>query len=287
MVSEPQIAQSLVGLLSEERYELYFLDSPAALLKFIDEHSEKIDSLIVLEEPAVLPLFNQLYESGTLLPVIIIEQKSVKNTRKKPSNRKGATYLYHSAEVRLPTNEMSEISATIERAISQFLSLGPSCPLSQRPLSSPEPDKEAGEFSFLMLQQRRLSDKLKERLGYLGVYYKRNPQYFYRNLSAKDRTDLRQTLGWQYQQIVLSYFTEDNCINSLIDDYVNRAFFADISASQVLEIHMELMDEFAQQLKLEGRSEEILLDYRLTLIDVLAHLAEMYRRSVPREDLPL
>ena len=130
LVSEPQIAQSLVGLLSEERYELYFLDSPAALLKFIDEHSEKIDSLIVLEEPAVLPLFNQLYESGTLLPVIIIEQKSVKNTRKKPSNRKGATYLYHSAEVRLPTNEMSEISATIERAISQFLSLGPSCPLS-------------------------------------------------------------------------------------------------------------------------------------------------------------
>ena len=56
---------------------------------------------------------------------------------------------------------------------------------------------------------------------------------------------------------------------------------------QILEIHMELMDEFAQQLKLEGRSEEILLDYRLALIDIIAHLCEMYRRSIPRKDIPL
>jgi circadian clock protein KaiA len=33
---------------------------------------------------------------------------------------------------------------------------------------------------------------------------------------------------------------------------------------------------------LEGRSEDILLDYRLTLIDVIAHLCELYRRSVPQ-----
>jgi circadian clock protein KaiA len=46
---------------------------------------------------------------------------------------------------------------------------------------------------------------------------------------------------------------------------------------------MDLMEEFATQLKLEGRSEDILLDYRLTLIDTIAHLCEMYRRSVPRE----
>ena len=43
------------------------------------------------------------------------------------------------------------------------------------------------------------------------------------------------------------------------------------------------MEEFSKQLKLEGRSEEILLDYRLTLIDIIAHLCEMYRRSIPRE----
>lgn len=46
------------------------------------------------------------------------------------------------------------------------------------------------------------------------------------------------------------------------------------------------MDQFSQSLKLEGRSDEILLDYRLALIDILAHLGEMYRRSIPREDIP-
>jgi circadian clock protein KaiA len=66
---------------------------------------------------------------------------------------------------------------------------------------------------------------------------------------------------------------------------VNKAFFADIAISKILEIHMELIDEFSQQLKIEGRSNEILLDYRLTIIDVLAHLGEMYRCSVPRENL--
>lgn len=48
---------------------------------------------------------------------------------------------------------------------------------------------------------------------------------------------------------------------------------------QIIEIHMELIDEFSKQLKLEGRSDEVLLDYRLTLIDILAHLCETYRSS--------
>lgn len=282
-VPETQITQSFAQLLSQERYELHCADSPAAFMEFINKHSEQIDSLIVLQEPSILPLFNQLYESGTLLPIVIIEKKTSKNNS---ADRKAATHLYHSAEVRLPATELAEIPANIDRAISQFLTLAPSCPLSQQGITAFPPNKEAMESSFLMLQQRRLADKLKERLGYLGVYYKRNPNYFYRNLSSEEKKEIRETMALQYQQVVLSYFSEDDQINSLIDEYVNRAFFADISASQILEIHMELMDEFAQQLQLEGRSEEILLDYRLTLIDVLAHLAEMYRRSVPREDIP-
>jgi circadian clock protein KaiA len=84
----------------------------------------------------------------------------------------------------------------------------------------------------------------------------------------------------------LEYFNVENEVNQAIDQFVNQAFFADLSVSQILEIHMELMDEFAQQLKLEGRNEDILIDYRLALIDIIAHLCEMYRRSIPKEDLP-
>jgi len=46
---------------------------------------------------------------------------------------------------------------------------------------------------------------------------------------------------------------------------------------------MELIDEFSKQLKLEGRNDEVLLDYRLTLIDILAHLCEVYRCSIPKQ----
>jgi circadian clock protein KaiA len=48
---------------------------------------------------------------------------------------------------------------------------------------------------------------------------------------------------------------------------------------------MDVMDEFVKQLKLEGRNEDIVLDYRLTLIDTLAHLCEMYRRSIPKDSI--
>jgi circadian clock protein KaiA len=118
------------------------------------------------------------------------------------------------------------------------------------------------------------------------VYYNRSPKLFYRNLSHEDKEELINLLSEEYRQIILLYFSDDQETNNLIDLFVNRAFFADISVSKVLEIHMKLMDEFAQQLKLEGRNEEILLDYRLALIDMIAHLCEMYRRSIPREELP-
>jgi KaiA domain. len=52
--------------------------------------------------------------------------------------------------------------------------------------------------------------------------------------------------------------------------------------SQLLEIHLKLMDDFSKQLKIEGRSDDILADYRITLIDVIAHLCEMYRRSIAK-----
>jgi circadian clock protein KaiA len=136
-----------------------------------------------------------------------------------------------------------------------------------------------------MDNEHPLTKKLKERLEYLGVYYKRNPQLFFRNLSDSDRQQLLQLLKFQYREIILNYFANKQDLNQRIDELASRFFFTDMSISQVVQIHMELMDDFAQQLKLEGRSDEILLDYRLTLIDVMAHLCEMYRRSVPNESV--
>jgi len=134
-----------------------------------------------------------------------------------------------------------------------------------------------------MAQQLRLAEKLKERLGYLGVYYKRNPQNFLRHMTPPQKEDLLRQLKQDYREIILAYFADELGLNDKIDQFVNLAFLIDLPISQIVEIHMELMDEFSKHLKLEGRSDDVLLDYRLTLIDTLAHLCEMYRRSIPRE----
>jgi circadian clock protein KaiA len=241
------------------------------------------------------------------LPIVIIEQHKPANILSPTSTPKqqgdsaapaardrssmfeeqtGANSIfYHHAEVKLPWASLEQITTYINLAITQFLNLAPSCALKDKP-TKPQIDRQENSQNFLIFQQRRLAEKLKERLGYLGVYYKRNFQDFYRNLSPEKKQKLLHELSVDYRQIILKYFSEDREINQLIDRFVNQAFFADLSVSQILEIHMDLMDEFAQQLKLEGRSEEILLDYRLALIDIIAHLGEMYRRSIPREDIP-
>lgn len=277
-VPETKLARFLTQKLRADRYRLNLVYSPEELLKYVEENKEQIDCAILAEDPRLAKILQKLYEGGILLPVIILQKQKEATSE----------VIYHSGEVKLIVAGIKEISEEIDLAIANFMKLGPSCPISDRPGAIEEKDSDDNKQSFLMLQQRRLAEKLKERLGYLGVYYKRNPQYFYRNLSKEEKKELEEQLKSDYSLIILKYFSEDdNNINQLIDQFVNRAFFADISVSHVLEIHMELIDEFAQQLKLEGRNQEILLDYRLTLIDLIAHLCEMYRRSIPREDLNL
>ncbi|TVQ48915.1 MAG: circadian clock protein KaiA [Gloeocapsa sp. DLM2.Bin57] len=278
-----QFAQSLREVLSDQRYSLTFQETPVKLFDFVKANKEKIDCLVVVKDNELLPMFNQLYEDGTLLPVLIIDSDEKFN----PSEQqKYPTHLYHSAEIALGVAKIPYIIPLIDNAIAQFLNLAPSSQISESPTQKYSVPIKEYNHSFLLLQQRRLAEKLKERLGYLGVYYNRNPRLFYRNLSLEEKEELIEMLAEEYRLIILSYFSDDQETNNLIDLFVNRAFFADISVSKVLEIHMKLMDEFAQQLKLEGRNEEILLDYRLALIDIIAHLCEMYRRSIPREDLP-
>jgi circadian clock protein KaiA len=292
--SNQQLASSLNDLLKSDRYKLKLIELASDLQQFIEQHKEQIDCLIFLKDSSFEPILNQLAQQGILLPIVIFNSTQITNHNEEnylvSSLSKGfnsvTTKIYHNAEVCLANNQIEQIASAINIAITKFLSLAPNCILEEFSTEA-ELNSQESHQSFLLLQQRRLEEKLKERLGYLGVYYKRNSQDFYRNLSQEKKRELFQQLSLEYRQIILSYFNEDEDINQLIDQFVNQAFFADLSVSQILEMHMELMDEFAQQLKLEGRNEEILLDYRLALIDIIAHLCEMYRRSIPREDLPL
>lgn len=279
----------------EHRYLLNQISSLPELFDWVEQYKQQIDCLVLQEDPSLRPLVNRLYEQGILLPVVILSGvadeasqgstplEGQNPTRTAPNFTQALeTYIYHPGEVCVAATQADKIVRLIERAIAQFLTLAPTCLLPDRSITI-DAITELHTQNFLMLQQRRLSEKLKERLGYLGVYYKRNPQSFFRYLSRTEKQELLQQLRAEYRKIVLSYFSTESTLNQIIDQFVTTAFFADLSVSQIVEIHMELMDDFSKQLKVEGRSEEVLLDYRLTLIDVIAHLCEMYRRSIPRE----
>lgn len=130
------------------------------------------------------------------------------------------------------------------------------------------------------LEQDRLNTKLNERLGYSGVYFKRNPELFFKNLSVCDQKQLLEKLKLIYSQIICNYFSSEDNTNSLIDRLVEEAFFVNLPMNKVVEIHLDLIDALECQLKLEGMHTEHLSDFRLTLIDVIAHLGEMYRSVI-------
>lgn len=252
-----------------------------------------MDCLILQADDDLPKLATHLHRQIILLPAVLIfaadTSQQLQSQFNPPSSTIGSSdrldhlnSIYHTAEVHLSTDHLDQIVYATDRAIQQFLQLSPAHHLIDQPVPT-DLVTDLTTQNFLLLQQRRLTEKLKERLGYLGVYYKRNPQNFFRHLPLEQRQEILEELRLNYREIVLNYFDKDYSTNQKIDDFVNTTFFADIPVSQIVEIHMELMDEFSTQLKLEGRSEEILLDYRLTLIDVIAHLCEMYRRSIPRE----
>jgi len=259
--TRPDLAQSLQEILGNDPYHLRVFDSSDAVLDYVLDQTEQIDCLILHQGQGIEEVVTSLRNEGKLLPAVILTTESDRQS-----------LVYHPAQTYLATEALAKIPGVIEGAIADFLKLTPDV----RPQFEIEQINE-----FLTIKQHRLTEKLQERLGYKGVYYKRNPQDFFRNLTAEERNHLLFELAEEYRIIILEYFNKATEVNSKIDQFVTKAFLADLSVSQLMEIHMDLMDQFSQQLKLEGRSDEILLDYRLTLIDIVAHLCEMYRRSIP------
>jgi circadian clock protein KaiA len=293
---------ALEVLLPPDRFVTEVFQDPQTLLEALQQEESHPDCLVLLVALERLPtleaLGQQLCKQGLLLPAVVAmvaeaaelqPEKAASLSAAPPLSPearallKREQFFYHNATlVRLvapqellcpptPTSP-STLELLVSRAIAFFLQVSPICSL---PPALPHP-----EDSYR--QQQRLAEKLRERLGYAGVYYHRDPALFYRHLPPEEQQALMRRLRNLYQAIVLDYFQSPETVNARIDELVALAFFADISAAQLLELHMNLMEDFAKQLKLEGRSEEILLDYRLTLIDVMAHLSEMYRRSLPQ-----
>ena len=287
MADSTDLLPLLSQYLDADRYILQYFTSQSEFLAQIELGKPDLDCLIFYSQQQLLPVINHVYDRGLILPVVIIHRLvdhslpriDLTDTSDLPAS---SSYIYQSSEVILAVTELSGITSAIDKAIAKFLNLIPIVSATEDPITTTT-EIATVEPNFLLQQQRRLAQKLNERLGYLAVYYKRNPRYFFRNLDRQEKRELLDLLKSQYRKIILEYFADSSQLNDKIDEFVSATFFRDMAVSEIVKIHMELMEEFSNQLKLEGRSEDVLLDYRLTLIDIIAHLCEMYRRSVPRE----
>ncbi|MBV9386775.1 MAG: hypothetical protein JOZ78_10150 [Chroococcidiopsidaceae cyanobacterium CP_BM_ER_R8_30] len=102
----------------------------------------------------------------------------------------------------------------------------------------------------------------------------------FQQLPLTQQQETLQQLKAAYRRIVLNYFATNNTLKQDIEEFTKTAFDTDVPTPVIIEIHIELIEDISKQLKLEGRSDDILLDYRLTLIDILAKLCELYRAAM-------
>ncbi len=291
--TEP-LAETLHQLLAQQSFVVSWSQSELDFTNWVVSNRHRIDCLIVQSSEDSMRTLRGLRSRDILLPALMVRQASSSGiaangvlpmlTRAAVLNGSGNGSAafdtgYHEALTDVDVNDIDGLDDAIHQAVDRYLQL----PTEIREYEAKRQKGTDQRLFLLSLQQQRLREKLKERLGYAGVYYKRNRQNFLRNMSSSEKQEFLDKLHQDYRRIILNYFSDDEEINQKIDDFVNVAFFADVSVPNIVELHMELIEDFSKQLKLEGRNEEVLADYRLTLIDVIAHLCEMYRRSIPQD----
>ena len=290
-VSSEALAGQLNQFLLRDRYSCLNFSRHDEFLSLVNDKRHEIDCLI-FQETAELPvLAHELHLEATLLPTVILE--GGKENSNQPivqpepydhgasPDLKVSQAIYHKAEVRLPTDELQYLSGAVSRAINQFMNLATPSPDAVKDEMGVETSIEDARSVNWSSQAQSLSD-IHGRLGYLGFFYKRSAAHFFRNLSPESQQSFLKELRVRYHEIISEYFHEESSVNQKIDLFVNMVFFADLPTAQVIEIHMELIEVLSHKLKVEGRDVDFLLSYRLALIDTIAHLCEMYRRSIRR-----
>ena len=267
LIREPSLEASVTRWLDgQQRFRLLRCEAGADPVPELERLGDSCDALLIQQGQLNPQAAQALQQRGLLLPAVVIGAVRGK-------------IEYHPDEIHLPPDQLEQLSYSLDAAISRSLSRGLAL------VRSDGSDGEDGQAEP-MPERWRLASRLQGRLGLLGVFYKRDPSRFLRNLDQQNAEVLLASLQRTYRDLLLSYFKDPAAANQALESFVNTAFFSDLPVTKAVEIHMDLIDSFSTQLKLEGHKSDFLQDYRLALLDVMAHLCEMYRRSIPA-DLPL
>jgi circadian clock protein KaiA len=268
LVKTQDLVTACRSWLPSNRYTTVDLGLTADVKDFqaaLEQKREAVDA-VVIEQSLLEPELRQsLLDAGLLFPAVVVGEVM-------------GRVDYHPEEVHLPVDQIEQLGYNVDAAISRFLRQG-------------QKEERQAEGQALNVQGGvavessawRLTSRLQERLGYLGVFYKRDPSRSLSNLPPDEQEELLKSLERTYRDLLLSYFRDPAAANQALESFVNTAFFADLPITLAVEIHMNLIDDFWKKLRLEGHKNDFLQDYRLALLDVMAHLCEMYRRSIPTE----
>ena len=262
LVRNSRLQDACARWLAGGHRQLVWVDPAANPVEELDQRRDEFDAVLLEQGALDSQSYQSLSDLGLLLPAVVIGAVS-------------GQIEFHDSEVHLPPDQLEQLSYSLDAAVSRFL---------QRGLVNG--GSPAGDQTAPTPDRWKLANRLKGRLGFVGVFYKRDPGRFLRNLPELDREELVNSLERTYRDLLLSYFRDPAAANQALESFVNTAFFSDLPITKTVEIHMNLIDGFSKQLKLEGHKNDFLQDYRLALLDVMAHLCEMYRRSIP-PDAPL
>ena len=262
LLTTPNLVDACQQWLPDTRYQSIDLSGPHQeqldLVSTLEAQQEEIDAVVVEQHLLDASSRDQLLGRGLLFPAVVVGEM------------KGHVD-YHAEELHLADDQLAQLGYTVDAAISRFLRQG-------------RADGRSDDDGLASVD--KLSRRLQERLGYLGVFYKRDPSRFLGSLPSEERRELLESLQRTYRDLLISYFSDPAASNQALESFVNTAFFSDLPITRTVDIHVDQIDEFWKQLRLEGHKSEFLQDYRLALLDVMAHLCEMYRRSIP-PDIPL
>lgn len=269
LLCDPLLLLACRQWLKGGRYELDDLGSQADPLGALERRRDAFDVVLLQQGAFSRDQLEGLIRKGLLLPAVVVGDVS-------------GRIDYHEVEVHLPGDQLEQLTYSIDAAVSRFLRRG-LAPAGSSAEAGGGGEGQAGPQAGAPVtsERWRLPNRLQERLGYLGVFYKRDPARFLRNLPQLERQELLASLERTYRDLLISYFRDPAAANQALESFVHTAFFSDLPITKAVEIHMNLIDSFWKQLKLEGHKNDFLQDYRLALLDVMAHLCEMYRRSVP------
>ena len=264
LLTTPNLVDACQQWLPDTRYHSLNLSGPHQgqeqldLVSTLEAQQEEIDAVVVEQHLLDASSREQLLGRGLLFPAVVVGEM------------KGHVD-YHAEELHLAADQLAQLGYTVDAAISRFLRQG-------------RADGRSDDDGLASVD--KLSRRLQERLGYLGVFYKRDPSRFLGSLPTEERRELLESLQRTYRDLLISYFSDPAASNQALESFVNTAFFSDLPITRTVDIHVDQIDEFWKQLRLEGHKSDFLQDYRLALLDVMAHLCEMYRRSIP-PDIPL